>query len=146
MRISLGPPTSAANLTWAALPSHPHCRSAHDREKQAALAAEEARRKAAAKAASAKFRADVAGQLGEKEAARLAELQAKRAELVAMMADLEVSCACLPACLRACCLLAWGCCTHVLFRGGWLVLVCAQVGCSQSTTTCQICTSKGANS
>lgn len=59
-------------------------------EKQAALAAEEERRKAAQRAAAAKFRADISGQLGEKEAARLAELKAKREELVGLMADLEV--------------------------------------------------------
>ncbi|PRW32605.1 flagellar associated [Chlorella sorokiniana] len=60
------------------------------REKQEALAKEEAARKAAAAAAAARFRADVAGQLEEKEAARLAALKDKRAELVRMMADLEV--------------------------------------------------------
>ncbi|KAL4421469.1 hypothetical protein ABPG75_010760 [Micractinium tetrahymenae] len=59
-------------------------------EKQAALAAEEERRKAAQRAAAARFRADIGGQLAEKEAARLAELRAKREELVALMADLEV--------------------------------------------------------
>lgn len=52
---------------------------------------QEAARKAAAAAAAARFRADVAGQLEEKEAARLAGLKEKRAELVRMMADLEVS-------------------------------------------------------
>jgi hypothetical protein len=60
------------------------------REKQAALAAEEARRKAAVRASAAKFCSDIGGQLGEKEAARVAALREKRAELVAMMADLEV--------------------------------------------------------
>lgn len=60
------------------------------REKQAALVAEEERRKAAQRAAAAKFRADIGGQLGEKEAAKLAALKAKREELVALMADLEV--------------------------------------------------------
>lgn len=52
---------------------------------------QEAARKAAAAAAAARFRADVAGQLEEKEAARLAGLKEKREELVRMMADLEVS-------------------------------------------------------
>lgn len=60
------------------------------REKQAALAAEEARRKAAHREAAARFRADVAQQLSEKEAARLGELQAKRRELEAAMRELEV--------------------------------------------------------
>lgn len=90
-RSSEAPPGSTGGATLAVFkvpaPTPPNCAS---REKQAALAAEEARRKAAAAASAAKFRADVAGQLGEKEAARLAELQGKRAELVALMADLEV--------------------------------------------------------
>ena len=60
------------------------------REKQAALAAEEARRKAAMAARAQKFRADVAGQLAEKEAAKLAELEGRRRELEAAMAELEV--------------------------------------------------------
>lgn len=55
------------------------------------LPPQEAARKAAAAAAAARFRAGVAGQLEEKEAARLAVLKEKRAELVRMMADLEVS-------------------------------------------------------
>lgn len=70
-------------------------RPCRHREKQAALAAEEARRKEAARAAAAKLRADVAGQLEEKGAARLAGLQEKRRELEAMMADLEVGAGCL---------------------------------------------------
>ncbi|KAI7839562.1 hypothetical protein COHA_006689 [Chlorella ohadii] len=60
------------------------------REKQEALAKEEAARKAAAAASAARFRADVAGQLEEKEAAKLAGLKEKREELVRMMAELEV--------------------------------------------------------
>ena len=42
------------------------------------------------RASAAKFCSDIGGQLGEKEAARVAALREKRAELVAMMADLEV--------------------------------------------------------
>lgn len=60
------------------------------REKQAALAAEEARRKARAAEAAAKLRADIGEQRSQREAARLQELQEKRRELVALMANLEV--------------------------------------------------------
>ncbi|EFN54646.1 hypothetical protein CHLNCDRAFT_135206 [Chlorella variabilis] len=59
-------------------------------EKQAALAAEEARRKARAAEAAAKLRADIGEQRSQREAARLQELQEKRRELVALMANLEV--------------------------------------------------------
>ena len=41
---------------------------------------------------ASKFRADVAGQLAEKEAAKLAALEQQRKDLVASMADLEIRC------------------------------------------------------
>lgn len=41
-------------------------------------------------ARASKFRSDVAGQLAEKEAARLAALEAQRAELSVAMAELEI--------------------------------------------------------
>lgn len=60
------------------------------REKQAALAAEDARRKAAVAQRAQKFKADVAGQLQEKEQARLQQLEDQRRELVQAMEELEV--------------------------------------------------------
>ena len=79
---------------------------------------QEAARKAAAAAAAARFRADVAGQLGEKEAARVAGLREKREELVCMMAELEAS----PAG-------GWGPGYWVLGLAGWLALVGGCVRC-----------------
>ena len=81
----------ASQLHLPQLPPRPaHPSAPHPREKQAALAAEEARRREAAAAAAARFRADIGGQLSEKEAARQAAAEEKRRELEAMVQELEV--------------------------------------------------------
>jgi hypothetical protein len=62
------------------------------REKQAALDAEEARRKNVATDAAVRLRKDIGEQCGAREAERVAELQQKRRDLEKVMADLEVCC------------------------------------------------------
>ncbi|KAI3423837.1 hypothetical protein D9Q98_009673 [Chlorella vulgaris] len=59
-------------------------------EKQAALDAEEARRKNVATDAAVRLRKDIGEQCGAREAERVAELQQKRWDLEKVMADLEV--------------------------------------------------------
>ncbi|KAL4855653.1 hypothetical protein ACK3TF_003744 [Chlorella vulgaris] len=59
-------------------------------EKQAALDAEEARRKNVATDAAVRLRKDIGEQCGAREAERVAELQQKRRDLEKVMADLEV--------------------------------------------------------
>ncbi len=70
-------------------PQH-HLRLHFCREKQAALAADEARRKAAVAERTQKFKEDVTAQMQHKERERLAQLQRQREELVKSMEVLEV--------------------------------------------------------
>ncbi|GAB4822704.1 hypothetical protein N2152v2_009750 [Parachlorella kessleri] len=60
-------------------------------EKQAALAEDDAKRKAARAARTQKFKQDVAGQLQEKERERLTQLEKQQEELVKSMEAMEVN-------------------------------------------------------